>query len=133
MDLKELDRLFADMGFELNAEELEAIHLFLDADGSHTLTFDEFFGCWQALASKKGILRADKLKLLVSACKLFKQYDKDNSKLLSIPEFTSFHQKLSEKYEDMDPIEQVLAELDKNGDEKINFQEFINCLNWFSV
>ncbi|EFC49641.1 predicted protein, partial [Naegleria gruberi] len=133
IDLKEASNLFTDLGFNFNNEELEAIYLYLDNDGSLTIGFDEFLHCWEALATRKSILRGENLKLLVTACKLFKTFDKDNSKKLSLDEFKVFHEKLCTKYEDLDPFEELIKSLDKDGDAKINFREFIMCLNWFSV
>ncbi|KAF0983870.1 hypothetical protein FDP41_007785 [Naegleria fowleri] len=133
MDLNELDRLLSDMGFNFSKEETEAIHLFLDKDGSNALCFKEFYECWEALASKNGILRPEKLTLLVSAAKMFKSFDHDNDSSLSADEFKHFYDILSTKYNDLDSFEVTLKSLDKDGSQTVRFHDFVMVLNWFTV
>ncbi|KAG2393524.1 hypothetical protein C9374_007055 [Naegleria lovaniensis] len=132
MDLSELDNLLSDMGFKFSKDETEAIHLFLDKDGSNSLCFKEFYECWEALASKKGILRPEKLALLVSAAKMFKSFDQDKDACLSSDEFRQFYNILNTKYNNLDSFEDTLKSLDKDGNQAVHFHEFVMVLNWFT-
>eukprot|EP01006_Ploeotia_vitrea_P039414 TRINITY_DN66349_c4_g1_i2.p2 TRINITY_DN66349_c4_g1~~TRINITY_DN66349_c4_g1_i2.p2 ORF type:complete len:106 (-),score=57.82 TRINITY_DN66349_c4_g1_i2:27-344(-) len=99
--------------------------MLIDKDNDGDITFDEFFAWWS---------KADKLKrvdgshyaVMTKALEYFKRYDKDNNGYLDIDEWRHVMKDIGmEQY-----TESGLKGLDKTGDGRIEFDEFLTWLGW---
>ena len=95
-------------------EEVDRIFELVDVDHSNEIDFSEFV---TATANRGNLLQEDKLK------QAFAYYDKDNSGSISCDEIRSVlgvGQHISDEV-----WQQVVKEVDENGDGEVSFQEFV--------
>ena len=123
---EELVSLFQDdLGF--TKEQSDAYSLLLDKDGNNEVSFEEFSGWLKSGEQFKNINDKSRYARLKKAVDLFKSYDKDSSGFLDRNEFKTLFQNVGGKPAKLD---KALAELDKDGNNRISFQEFLRWLNW---
>ena len=123
---EELVSLFQDdLGF--TKEQSDAYSLLLDKDGNNEVSFEEFNGWLKSGEQFKNINDKSRYARLKKAVDLFKSYDKDSSGFLDRNEFKTLFQNVGGKPAKLD---KALAELDKDGNNRISFQEFLRWLNW---
>ena len=115
----------SDLGFSFNDEEIEALQMFLDVDSSGSLSFDEFYQYWITIASTDELeTLMHRLELMKYAANMFKMYDTDHDRVLSIDDFGRFYRALYETQKDagMQEITEAMKQLDTNGDGVVSFQ-----------
>mmetsp|Transcript_38780 Transcript_38780/g.44119 ORF Transcript_38780/g.44119 Transcript_38780/m.44119 type:complete len:494 (-) Transcript_38780:360-1841(-) len=100
------------IGEEAAEEEVEKIFQTCDTDGSGTLDYTEFI---VATLDKKAVLSKEKLE------STFKMFDKDGSGSISASEITSV---LGGTPESDQYWEEIIKEVDQNGDGEIQLAEF---------
>ena len=66
--------------------------------------------------------------IIQKAIELFKQYDKDGNDTIDREEFKKLMMSLN--VSDDEKVDNALQTLDKGGDGKISFTEFLAWLNW---
>jgi len=110
-------------------EELRLAMKQLDVDGNESISFEEFSQWWTDMyATIKEQWSPMTEAISEEAKQMFKHYDGDSSGYLERNEFSQFltefcvavgMQKPSRKQ-----VEDAVKEMDKNGDNKISFEEF---------
>jgi len=114
----DLKTALTNAGFEITNEEVESIIAMADADGSGTVSWDEFLKVMEKRPIKRRIVAALK--------RLFDEFDKDKSgfitsdELRSLIEEAGFGEEVSEA-----EIKDLIARVDTNGDGKVSFDEFL--------
>lgn len=125
----ELEVLFKnDLGF--NKEQSEAYALLLDKDGNGEVSFEEFNSWLKSGEKFQNINDKSRYHRLKKAVDLFKKFDVDNSQALDRDEFKKLFKEVGGKPNKLDA---ALAELDRDGNNKISFQEFLRWLNWIPM
>lgn len=115
-----------DLGFE--DDRAQACILMVDKDGCGEISFDEFI-LW--IRTEKGFENIDdnsRFYIIQKAIELFKQYDKDGNDTIDREEFKKLMMSLN--VSDDEKVDNALQALDKGGDGKISFTEFLAWLNW---
>lgn len=125
----ELSVLFQDdLGF--NKEQSEAYALLLDKDGNAQVSFQEFNSWLKSGEKFKNIEDKARYHKLRKAVELFNKYDLDKSQALDREEFKKLFKEVGGKPKNLD---KALAELDRDGNNIISFQEFLRWLNWIPL
>jgi calcium-dependent protein kinase len=102
----------------LSAKEVNALMSRIDQNNDNTINYTEFIG---AAIDRQKVLSEEMI------VKCFKMFDKDKSGKISISEFKAI---LHEKNAGADNAwENMIQEIDKNGDGEIEFNEFRDILN----
>jgi calcium-binding protein CML len=120
----ELMKLLNDLG--MDPKQAETVMMLVDKDGSGTVSFEEFF---QWLREGEGLRNVDdstRYYYLRKAVDLFKKYDKDASGTIEPNEL----EELLKSIGYTGSMESALKTLDKDGNNKISFSEFLQWLNW---
>jgi Ca2+-binding EF-hand superfamily protein len=125
LGVEELRQLLKeDLG--MTADQAKTYTLLLDKDGNKNVTFDEF-AAWLRSGEKFNTLNdSTRYYYVKKAVEMFNAYDKDGSHTLDHEEF---RQVLVSMGKTADP-EKALRSLDKDGNGKISFPEFLKWLNW---
>ena len=120
-----LKLLKEDLGFE--DDRAQACILMVDKDGCGEISFDEFI-LW--IRTEKGFGNIDnnsRFYIIQKAIELFKKYDKDGNDTTDREEFKKLMMSLD--VSDDEKVDNALLALDKGGDGKISFTEFLAWLN----
>uniref|UniRef100_A0A336K9U9 Reticulocalbin-3 n=1 Tax=Culicoides sonorensis TaxID=179676 RepID=A0A336K9U9_CULSO len=115
----------------LGAEEAQDRFEDCDENGDHKVTWAEYIKDTYGMESEEEGLEKNEVeddsqdKMMNDDRELFKAADKDGDGVLILDEFIIFNN--PEEYPEMLPIvlRQTLADKDVNGDDKIDFQEFV--------
>lgn len=113
-----------DMG--MDPKQAEAMALVVDKDGSGSVSFDEFM---EWIHDRKALDTVDdhtKYYYTRKAVDMFKKYDKDGNGTIEVNEL----KQLLKDVNYSDSLESALQVLDKDGNGKISFPEFLKWLNW---
>lgn len=106
----------------MDAKQAETVMMVVDKDGSGDVSFEEFL---QFLRNKKDVLKSvdnsSKYGQLRKAVECFKKFDEDGSGTIEPDELKQLLQAVG--YEGS--IESAQKKLDKDGDGKISFPEFL--------
>ncbi|XP_065651178.1 calmodulin, flagellar-like [Hydra vulgaris] len=122
----ELKTLFIeDLGF--STEQCEVYTFLLDKDGNNKISFDEFVSWLKSGEHFKNISNKSRYQRLKKAVEMFKKFDVDNNQSLDRDEFKRLFISLNG---DPPKLDAALAELDRDGNNKISFEEFLRWLNW---
>lgn len=100
-------------GRQLTDQEVDELFAKVDADGSGEIEYSEFV---VATLNEKNLLSNNKLQTA------FKMFDKDGGGTISVDEIKevlSFGQNLDENI-----IQQIIKQVDANGDGEISYEEF---------
>ena len=125
----ELSTLFKDdLGF--NKEQADTYSLLLDRDGSSNVSFEEFKSWLNSGEKFQNINDKSRYSSLKQAVDLFRRYDTDNSQALDRKEFCKLFIDVGGKEQNLDG---ALKELDRDGNGRISFQEFLRWLNWIPM
>ena len=104
-------------GVPITEEQVDEMFEKIDLDGNGTIDYTEFV---MATIEEKNLITNERLKMA------FKMFDKDNSGALSpdeIKEVLCFDSSV-----DPSEVDQIIAEVDENGDGEIQFDEFCNMM-----
>lgn len=118
----EFKKLSSDLGFDLYEPQFE----YINEDENGIITYDEFKEWW---------LRGDKLKILMEeniervyyANDVYKK-GIDEYKVLNYENFS----KMIEKYYHCTISEEEFKQYNKNGDNRLEFNEFLDWLRWIN-
>ncbi|PRP85942.1 calmodulin 2-like [Planoprotostelium fungivorum] len=126
---------FRDLCYEsgkyLNDQELTAAISIIDHSGNGQIDYKEFSKWWTSYSRWGRIeLTPEQQETLSSCSKYFMYFDKDRSGHLSREEFKSLHADLSRYYPGRlgATLEEALRRLDSNGDNSIQFGEYLDWL-----
>lgn len=129
LSISELPQLLQnDLG--LSQEEAETYSLLVDKDASGKLSFDEFRAWLNSGEKFKNVNDASRFHLMHKAVEMFQKYDLDRSGGLDRNEFLKLHVEMGGQAQYVDS---ALNALDKDGNTKISFYEFLKWLNWIDV
>ena len=109
-------------GVPINEEDVEKMFKEIDIDGNGTIDYTEFV---MATMNEKLFLTNDKL------LQAFKMFDKDGSGTISpeeIKEVLGFDSNTNQKL-----IDDIIKEVDENGDGEIQFEEFVHMMKRFAT
>ena len=129
LEIIELHTLLCD-DLGLSDEETEAYIFLMDIHNNGSVEYQEFRE-WLRNDDKWSYLSdRSRFRLLLKAVELFKQYDTDASGALDTQEFSVL-------YADMGGhayyIQSALKSMDKDGNGRISFYEFLKWLNWIEL
>lgn len=94
----------------------------VDLDGNGVIDYTEFV---MATMNEKNMISNEKLQ------QAFRMFDKDNSGTISpdeIREVLGFDSNISK-----DSIDQIIKEVDENGDGEIQFEEFVHMMKRLAI
>lgn len=118
LDYKELSTFMSLNGFEPEFANI-AIRLF-DEDGNGQISFNEFVKFTKALS------KLDTDPVLLQKM-LFATLDKDNNGYLDEDEILSFFNYFSPEPVSEEDVDNIVANLDSNGDGKLSFEELMQA------
>ena len=113
---KELGDIMKNLGQNPSEAELQDMINEVDIDGNGTINFKEFLG----LMARK-MRDTDSQEELIEA---FKVFDRDGNGLISANELQHVMTSLGENITE-EEVEEMIKEADKDGDNYINFEEFV--------
>ncbi|EFC42527.1 predicted protein [Naegleria gruberi] len=134
--VSDLKKIMDDLGFNFCKEEIQALEMYLDKNSDGHVSFEEFEQYWIKIASTSELSILEKrIELLTQAADIFRKYDVDSNRVISLSEFEKFYRELYEqnKNASMKEVEEAMKSLDTNSDSVISFQEFIIWLNWLNL
>ena len=117
--IKELDQIMKKLGQTLTESELQNMINEVDIDGSGTIDFRDFLGIMI-----KRLKETDGEDELIE---VFKIFDSDRNGLINSSELLNVMMTLGEDTNKED-IEDLIKEVDHDGDGFINFEEFIRLI-----
>lgn len=130
----ELGRFMRSLGQFARAEELQQMLQEVDADGDGNVSFEEFVDiAWSAGAGAREVWGEDDGKLTTEEQEerelrdAFRVFDKHNRGFITASDLRAVLQCLGEDLLE-DEIEDMIKEVDVDGDGRIDFYEFVNAL-----
>ncbi|CAH1788768.1 unnamed protein product [Owenia fusiformis] len=119
----ELKAALEQMGHRPSDDDVQAMLIEVDADGSGTIDWGEFLRMFQKKPRKQH--KEANLR------KAFKAMDKDKSGDICIAEVRQFLRDngIGEDIVPDDKLDGMIAEVDSSGDGKISFEEFLTMMN----
>ncbi|KAK3097454.1 hypothetical protein FSP39_009766 [Pinctada imbricata] len=129
LDKNELSSLFKD-DLGLTDSQVEAYCLLLDKDGDAKISFDELVSWLKSGERFENLKDKSRYNRLQKAVAMFKKYDKDGNNSLDRNEFKNLFLDVGGKPEKFDA---ALAQMDRDGNGVIAFQEFLKWLNWIPL
>ena len=115
----DLKQALVNAGFELTDDECEAVIAMADADGSGSVTWEEFLKVVEKRPIKRRIQAALK--------KLFDAFDTDGSGFITKEDLRKLINEagFGEEVSDAE-LTELISKVDESGDGKVSFEEFIN-------
>ena len=128
ISVNQLDKLLREVKKRNNLSERDISRILTNADkdGSGTIEVHEFLG---AIATKKD--REIILKAFTNRSAILKQFsmiDKKGRGYITMDEFKNCLETTSNKRITADKMEGIMTHIDKNGDGKIDFEEFLTAM-----
>lgn len=111
--LQELKEGLKKMGNPLTEADLDGMMAEIDIDGDGLISYDEFIAA---------TMHMNKLNTEENLWKAFQEFDADNSGFITPDEL---HEALSKYGMDVQDIEGILADVDTDGDGRIDYDEFV--------
>ena len=131
LEVSEVVTLFThDLG--LNDEETDYYILLLDKDANGCVEFKELSEWLKSDERLKNTnaYSCSRFAIMQKAVGMFRDYDKDGSESLNREEFSKLHADVGGKPEHVDA---ALQQLDRDGNGKISFYEFMKWLCWVDM
>ena len=122
IDKSELQELLLDMGRPCKKEECDALAMLLDKDGSGSIAYKEFAE-WAKSDTKFQKIDLAQHYNMKNAIAMFKKYDTNRSGYLTRDEYAAMMADMKVHYS-AEQLEKAMKALDKNNDNKIEFEEF---------
>ena len=119
IDVKELKAAMRALGFQVKKAEIRQMIADLDKDESGAIEFDEFCDLMKGRISGR-----DSREEIM---KVFELFTDENSKFITFRNLKRVVQDLGEKLND-DEMMEMIEEADRNGDGKIDFEEFYRVM-----
>lgn len=114
------------LGHYLDGETFEVAWTEVEADGSGSISYDEFATWWSSDDRWAHLQLSDEeIANLAQVHSYFKYYDIENSGQLNKDEFRGVYNYMKESGYDVNSFDAVLNEIDTSGDGLINYNEFI--------
>ena len=114
------------MGHYLDDEAYEAAWTILDADGSSFVSYDESLAWWREDDRWAHLqLNEQQLQNLVQVHEYFRYFDVECSGDLDLAEFEQCYQYMVQSGYALKEFSSSLDEIDKDGNGKVNYNEFI--------
>lgn len=110
----------------MDSKQAEAVMMLVDKDGSGAVSFEEFFQWLREGEGLKNVDNSTRYYYIRKAVDLFKKYDKDASGTIEPNEL----KELLKSVGYTGSVESALKVLDKDGNNKVSFPEFLDWLNW---
>ena len=121
-------RQFLSNDLGMKPDEVKAVALLMDKDADHEISFLEF-AHWVRNAGHV-IKDNSKYFLLKRAAEYFMKVDKDNNRTLDEAEVKNLIVALGARIE---LLEEQFQAMDKDGNGRITFDEFLRWLNWLPM
>ncbi|CAF0725065.1 unnamed protein product [Adineta steineri] len=112
----ELGQILQALNIKFNDNQLKQLVQNMDSNGSGEIEFDEFACVMAETFFKK--YSNDELRVA------FQQFDQDGSGYIQAGELENIMQKMGRRF-NKDEIDAMITSLDKTGDGKIGFDEFV--------
>ncbi|XP_065061093.1 neo-calmodulin-like [Rhopilema esculentum] len=117
---EELGIVLERLGYIISSESLKALVDEMDYDGSGTIELTEFVRIIEA--------RKETVNIEEAMIEAFRVFDQDQNGFIERRELKNVMKSLGNNLNDKD-IDRMMKDADKNGDGRIDFQEFINLWN----
>lgn len=117
-----------DLGLSENEADIYA--LLVDKDANGKLNFNEFKAWLHNGGKLVNVNDSSRFYMMEKAVEMFQKYDLDKSGAVERDEFTLLLKDIGGK---PDNVDIVLNALDKDGNSKISFYEFLKWLNWVDI
>ncbi|XP_053383308.1 uncharacterized protein LOC123540371 [Mercenaria mercenaria] len=123
LDRDEMKRVFHAMCWSVDDKEMENIFKTADKDGDGLIDYDEYMSLLQSLRKDPHTERCE----LIEA---FRHFDKDRSGYIDEKELRRFLLTLGLAFNDRDKrqMDTLIKQIDKNGDGKIDIEEFVDIM-----
>lgn len=118
INLQMLQQLTKNLGVNVSTQELQQILSEMDEDGNGTIEFDEFVEAMKKKTKESELEMKDAFKVL----------DRNKNGYISPGDLKHLLLCIGENYS-LEEIDQILKEIDEDGDGFINFQEFLKIMN----
>lgn len=120
----ELGTVMRNLGQYPNTDELNMMLKEIDIDGDGTFSFEEFV---QVMANMGGISEQSEEDEEEELRQAFRVFDKTGCGYISASDLRAVLQCMGEDLTE-DEIDEMIAEVDIDGDGRIDFEEFIACM-----
>ena len=125
LSYEELDDILKDPKLKMSRDDVRNLRDQFDFDKNGTINVYEFLVLMANKKNHKLIHRAIALRTRIRQA--FKELDSDGNGYISKNEFASVMKKQSVKFTKAQ-LNAMMAEADKNGDGKIDYDEFVLCM-----
>ena len=129
INFEELSNLLIE-DLDLSSEQAETYVYLLDKDGNGKLSFDEFKAWLKSGENLVNVTDSSRFYIMQKAIEYYKRYDLDGSGWLDCNEFSQLHRELGGSSQN---LKAALQSMDKDGNNKISFFEFLKWLNWIDL
>ncbi|XP_048243925.1 16 kDa calcium-binding protein-like [Haliotis rufescens] len=120
LNMEELRALCKTLGFNLDKDRIYRLFNDLDKDANKRVTLDEFLAAMPAIEPRK--------RLSARMRRLFQSLDKNEDKKISPEELSGVLQSDGVPLSTTE-INDLISEVDRNGDGKLDYEEFLELLN----
>lgn len=129
IDAQEFQQLTFALGYALTPVEVEFAVKIIDTDGSGKIEKNEFSAWWK-LRDRWEALKLDEEALAIrqAAADCFNEIDSTKTGVIHKQDFDKFYKEVTDRKLTTKSKEAFLEDLDKNGDGKIQFAEYIEWL-----
>jgi len=130
IDAKEFQLLCRNLGHAINQTEVGYAMAIMDKDGSGKIELAEFKNWWRLGDERwtKIQVEAKELEVRRAAAESFSSFDKENKGYVGKDNFDAFYQNLLTHKLTTKSKDSVFADLDKNGDGRLQFAEYVEWL-----
>ncbi|CAM9755137.1 unnamed protein product, partial [Ectocarpus fasciculatus] len=124
IDADELQVMAYHFGIWLSGDALKVALMTMDHDGNGEISYEEFLHWFKDSSFSSLKLDDDALERRNLAASIFQRYDSDKSGSIDQEEFVHMHAEMVREGLTTVHVEDVMAEIDVDGDGLIQFNEF---------